>query len=147
MAETQRFNNTPDMNTNSYTSTASSSNIDNVIVSTSVTEFSKGPLPHPELLKGYDSLIKDGAERIMQMAEAEQRNRFAKDKADIECEKNEISLIKRGQTMAFCLCLLFVGAGIAVAFLDMHFIAYCLLAVGMAPVIGVFYNSSSIKRK
>lgn len=133
--------------TNSYSSTTPANGNDSVIVSASITEFSKGPLQHPELLKGYNDIIDNGAERIMQMAEAEQRNRFAKDKAGIDSEKTELSLIKRGQTMAFALCILFVSAGIVLAFLNMHVIAYCLLAVGIAPVIGVFYNSSSVKHK
>lgn len=60
------------INTVSYSTTSDAQGNQNIILSERRTEISSGPLPHPELLKGYDEVIKDGAERIMKMAEREQ---------------------------------------------------------------------------
>lgn len=68
----------PSVNATSYSTTTGIEDPQgqNVVASFFRTEVSAGPLPHPELLKGYDQIIKDGAERIMRMAEKEQDNRF-----------------------------------------------------------------------
>lgn len=49
--------------------------------------------------------------------------------------------------MAFILCIVFIGAGITMAIFGFNAISYVLLAVGMAPVIGLFYNAASNKKQ
>jgi len=40
-------------------------------------EAHSGPLPHPNILRGYAELIPDGAERVMKMAEKQQDHEHA----------------------------------------------------------------------
>ena len=35
-----------------------------------------GPLPHPDIMKGYDDIVPGAAERILKMAENQQNHRF-----------------------------------------------------------------------
>lgn len=39
-------------------------------------EFHSGPLPHPKILKEYNDLVPDAAERILQMAEKSQAHDY-----------------------------------------------------------------------
>ena len=133
---------------NSYTATQ---NIDNapdiLIAATRHTEISSSPLPSPEILKGYAELIPDCPERFMKMVEKEQENRHDNDKSKRVCSQSEISLIRRGQTMAFMLCIIFIGVGVTMGYLGFNAVCYILLAMGMTPVIGLFYNASQNKKK
>lgn len=129
-----------------YSSTTDINGGQSIILAQSHTEISTGPLPHPELLKGYNEIISDGAERIMKMAEKEQQHRFENDDAKINCAKSEIKLIERGQIMAFILCIIFIGSGITMACVGYSAICYVLIALGMAPAIGLFYNNSAHRK-
>lgn len=42
--------------------------------------------------------------------------------------------------MAFVPCLIFIAAGVILACCNFGAIAYVLLCIGMAPVVGLFYN-------
>lgn len=59
-----------------------------------------GPIPHPDLLQGYENIQAGFAERVFRMAEKEQEHRFACDKQQIECDQqviaNTASESKRG---------------------------------------------------
>ena len=41
-----------------------------------MSEIHNGPLPHPDILAGYEEVLQGSAERILQMAEAEQKTRL-----------------------------------------------------------------------
>lgn len=55
------------------------------------SEHFEGPIPHPELLERYNSIVPGAAERILQMAEKEQAHRH---KIDAQEESNRTALIK-----------------------------------------------------
>lgn len=71
-----------------------------------------GPLPHPDILLGYENISSGFAERIMSMAEEQQRHRFECDKKLI---KGTISESKRGQWMAFVIAILFLAGSITLS--------------------------------
>lgn len=79
-----------------------------------------GPIPHPELLKGYESIQTGFAERIVRMAEKEQDHRFDQDEGQLECSKMVISGAssdsKRGQWLAFVVAVLFLSGSVFLAF-------------------------------
>ena len=86
-----------------------------IVTTVSQLIFHQGPLPDPDQLVGYDGIIKNGAERIMVMAEDNL-------KANIEFRRENQSLsrfhsmqtfnvIKTGQWMGFGLVLFFVSLG------------------------------------
>lgn len=80
-----------------------------------------GPLPPPALLKQYDDIISNGAERIMQMAESEQQHRHDMERQLVNQEINDAAdgrgIERRGQIFAVivCLSLIYVAREIALA--------------------------------
>jgi len=96
-----------------------------------VQQSHEGPLPHPELLKGYNAIVPDGAERIFKMAEVEQQHRHAAEQginsANIGLAKANAAEAARGQWMAFAVAL--SGMGIA-----------ALLIINGHPVTGSIFG-------
>ncbi len=67
-----------------------------------------GPIPPPELLKGYNEVIQNGAERIISMAENQSKHRIQLEDYAI---KEELSQSRLGQIFGFILgcCWAFIG--------------------------------------
>lgn len=126
-----------------YSSTQGISTSQNVILSASHTEISSSPLPSPEILRGYDDLINNGAERFMKMVEKEQENRFENDRSERERVKNELNLKRRGQSFAFVLILIFMVAGIVLSVVGQNVISYVMFGMTMVPAVGLFYKHKS----
>lgn len=63
-----------------------------------------GPIPPPELLSGYQSILPDAPERILRMAEAEQAHRHGIETVMVD---KSIKQAGRGQVMGFCLSAMF----------------------------------------
>ncbi len=103
----------PDPESVSYSAPLEQSSDSHVISAFVKTEFLSAPLPPPNIMKGYDDIIPNGAERIMQMAEKEQdsqiteRTETRKDNKEIAFKK--INLIKRGQYMGYSLAVILMG--------------------------------------
>lgn len=88
-----------------------------------------GPLPPPSILADYNHTIKDGAERIMKMAENQSSHRIEMEKHAI---KEELLQSKRGQSFGFILAIF----GILVAFV----LAY----LGHDTVAGIFGTTTIV---
>jgi uncharacterized membrane protein len=67
-----------------------------------------GPLPPPNILKNYSDVVRDGAERIMSMAEKQSAHRIVLEDHAI---REELRQSGRGQVFGFILG--FVGLGLA----------------------------------
>ena len=67
-----------------------------------------GPLPPPQILEGYEKILKGSADRIIRMAENQASHRQAMETCII---KAEITDTKLGMTYAFIIMLLTVGCG------------------------------------
>lgn len=76
--------------------------IEEALVSIEVKKASSfsGPVPPPEILKGYNKTIKNGAERLMKMTEKQSEHRIQLEDHAI---KNEIKQSGRGQVFGFIL--------------------------------------------
>lgn len=143
----------PPISTTSYSTTT---DIDdqknqNILASFTRTEVSAGPLPHPELLKAYDMIIKNGAERIMRMAEKEQENRFEERrdirKANKEISSDKLKIMKRGQIFGFILSLVILGLATLFVFTGHEVVSYGLFTIGAASLVGIFVSNSHESRK
>ena len=95
-----------------------------------------GPLPHPEILKGYQQLIPDAPERILRMAEKEQSHRqsaenemLAQNRRNIE---GSISANRRSQILAACAIFALLIAGVF------------LTRAGYATVGGIIFSTTII---
>lgn len=78
------------------------------LISVKSTESHIGPIPHPQILEGYDRLIPGAAEKIMQQAEQQARHRQNLEKLLAE---EGVKQEKRGQWFGFILGALSMGAG------------------------------------
>lgn len=128
-----------------YSATSDSTIPPQVLVAATKTEISSGPLPHPDLVKGYDDIIPNGAERIMQMAEKEQENRF-QERKEIRDTNKEIAMgklkyVNRGQIMGFILALIMLGLATLFVFTDHEGIAYFLFSIGMVSLVALFLQT------
>lgn len=126
----------------------SSSSVDpqnQVVLTASRTEISSGPLPHPDLMKGYDIIVKDGAERIMKMAEMQQDNRFRERKEIRETNKTialeKLKYMRRGQKMGFSLALILLALATVFVFTGHDGMAYLLFSVGGVSMVAQFLRS------
>lgn len=68
-----------------------------------------GPLPPPEYLAQYKSILPDAPERILAMAEKEQQHRHGVDDTMV---KESLKQRSRGQVLGFILALLFGAASL-----------------------------------
>ena len=107
-----------------------------------------GPLPPPDILKGYEEALPGTAERIIRMAEKEQEARLEAQNKIID---SEISDGRKGVTFAFTLG---IGA-LAVAALVVATvpqiggaIASAVIGMGgMTSIIGTLITSTRIRNK
>src|SRR5260370_27953938 len=74
---------------------------------TTVQQFS-GPLPHPDLLKGYNGAFPGCAERVMAMAERQSAHRQQLERIVVEGKCNAQT---RGQWFAFILAFVIICGG------------------------------------
>lgn len=96
-------------------------------------EFSSGPLPAPEVLRGYEDLLPGAAERIIRMAEQEQ-----KDSHDIRmiAVRETAADTKRGQYFGIVVALAALGTA---AFLGYHGHSTAAGIVGGTTVVGLVW--------
>lgn len=73
-----------------------------------------GPLPPPEVLREYGEVVPGLAEKIVDMAEAEQRHRHQLETEDLRSDRREAS---RGQYLGAGLMFLLVGSATALTLL------------------------------
>lgn len=90
-----------------------------------------GPLPPPEFLAQYKSILPDAPERIMAMAEKEQQHRHDVDNAMV---KGGLKQRSRGQILGFILALLFGAASLILGLKGQTTLAGIL---GTTTVIGL----------
>ena len=100
-----------------------------LVVKRSSTSTFRGPVPPPSLLKEYDQVIPDGAERILKMAENQSEHRIALEKLAIS---EQLSQSRRGQHYGFILGL--VGL----------ILASILAIMGHDTVAGIFGTTTII---
>lgn len=140
----------PDPESVSYSAPLEQSSDSHVISAFVKTEFLSAPLPPPNIMKGYDDIIPNGAERIMQMAEKEQdsqiteRTETRKDNKEIAFKK--INLIKRGQYMGYSLAVILMGLATTFVFTGHENVALFLFGIGGVSLVGLFVKSTKEKQ-
>lgn len=106
---------------------------ENIIKAFSVLKVHKatfsGPIPPPEILKGYNEVVQNGAERIISMAEKQSAHRMQLEDFAV---KEELTQSRRGQVFGFTLGI--VGMGLATT----------LAIYGHDTVAGIFGTTTII---
>jgi uncharacterized membrane protein len=105
----------------------------------------QGPLPPPEILGQYERLHPGFAERLLAMAEREQANRQAIEKAtnqaNIILATNFDAQRKTGQYMAFFFGLVLIGASIYLALNGHDVVAGVLGGTTLIGALGLFLKN------
>ena len=111
------------------------------VIAVSHESFS-GPMPHPDILRGYKELIPDAPERILQMAEQEQKHRIDIEQKMIEQNGkniNEAAIANaRSQFFAFILTLVFILAGVALTIVGYMAVGLTIFGTTILGVVTVF---------
>jgi uncharacterized membrane protein len=87
-----------------------------------------GPIPTPELLRGYKDIDPTFAERIVKMAEKHVD-------ADVLIKNEDARAIKRGQIFSFVVCILGLAAAVVLAVLNLQPVAIAAALTGVSPII------------
>lgn len=93
-----------------------------------ITQQYSGPLPQPKDLAEYNSLIPDGANRIMAMAEKEQE---ARHKFNYDASKSR----NKGQNYAMCSVILITGLS---AYLGAYIASSTIMVSALVAIVGSF---------
>jgi uncharacterized membrane protein len=98
-----------------------------------------GPLPPPEALERFESLIPGGAERILSMAQLEQEHRIAQEAKETTLHQTHLDAIisdtKRGQYLGATISILAILGAVISAYFGAHWIVSSSL-VGV-PILGI----------
>ncbi len=97
--------------------------------------FFRGPLPPPEMLKEYDNIVPNGAERIMAKSEREQAHRHRITEKGLD---GEISRDKRGQWMAFAITMTILAIATFFAWKGEMVFAGTLITLDLIGLASVF---------
>lgn len=103
-----------------------------ITVQHSVSAGWSGPLPPPEALAKFNEVVPNGAERIMAMAEIEQRHRIDYETTGINASVTET---RRGQWLGASISLIAIVGAIISIILEAHWAVSCAL-VGV-PILGI----------
>jgi uncharacterized membrane protein len=95
----------------------------------------EGPLPPPEIIRQYNEIIPNGADRIMKMAEAEQSHRHTVDQKVVNSLSDENT---RGQWFAFLLAISVLGIAAYLFSIDKDGAAVALVTADFLVIAGSF---------
>ena len=110
----------------------------------SLTISHSGPLPSPETLQKYDGIIKDGAERIMVMAEKQQAHRMNLESMSVS---EQLSQSKRGQIFGLIIGLVAILAGTACILMGYEWPGAVIGGGGITGLVSVFVIGKSRQSK
>ncbi len=99
-----------------------------------------GPLPHPEILEGYEKILKGSADRILKMAEDQSRHRR---QIESDIINSNIANEKTGMRLAFIITILFIILSGILIYFDKTIAGYLTLGT---VIIGHAYNYINQKK-
>jgi uncharacterized membrane protein len=103
----------------------------------------QGPLPPPEALERFNQIIPNGADRIVAMAEAEQRHRANHESVALQARIREA---RRGQYAGVLLSALCIVGAAALEYFGAHTgVAVALLSMPVMSFLSAIVNRSSAK--
>jgi uncharacterized membrane protein len=104
----------------------------------------RGPIPHPEILKGYDGVVKDGAERIFAMAEKQSNHRMQLERRVIE---EELKQSRLGQLFGFIIGMLGLGLAVLLAMFGHETVASIFGTTTIIGLVTVFVLGKRAQQK
>lgn len=102
-----------------------------------------GPIPHPRILQGYESIKEGFAERILHMTEKEQDHRFKSEDKMIDATIRSNS---QGQWMGLTIAVIFAGAAVWLGGIDQTVVASILGGLDLVSLVTVFVSNQFLNR-
>ncbi len=110
-------------------------------IQTTVTNTSfVGPMPPPEVLQGYENVLKGSAERILAMAERQSSHRQ-------RLERKVVNQSNLGQVFGFIIGLICLSMGCWLAYLDKDGLAGVLFTTTIIGLVSVFVTGKTKRSK
>ena len=106
------------------------------VVRTELRASYSGPIPPPEMLAAYERALSGSAERIITMAEGEQKHRHQLESADFT---TRATLIRRGQAFAFIMGISGIIGGIVLALFDKSLAGFGVFFTSLATLAGIYF--------
>jgi uncharacterized membrane protein len=103
-----------------------------------------GPLPPPNILKDYNEVVSNGAERIMVMAEEQSKHRRALETKALHTDSRNSLL---GVIFAFLLGITTVVTGAIVAIKGQTFSGAFISSVGLGGLVSTFIYGTKQRRE
>lgn len=103
-----------------------------------------GPLPPPEILEHYNSVVEKGAERIMKMAENQAAHRMSLENRAIS---SQLSQSKKGQIFGFVIALLLIASSVYCAWAGYEGLAKILGGTTILGLVAIFVTGKILQRK
>ena len=101
-----------------------------------------GPIPDPESLSQYNSIITNGADRIMKMAENQQSHRIEIEKKAI---KSQTSQSNKGQWMGFIIAITCIIGGVYLSVSGYKEIGLTLVGTTVLGLASIFVLNKIFK--
>ena len=103
----------------------------------------EGPLPPPQILEGYESVVPGAADRILRMAEAQSESRLQIERTIVTGDSRRAYL---GIVAGFVLSMVVIGGGIYLIATGHDWAGACLIGLNLVGLAGVFvYGSKSLR--
>ena len=117
-----------------------------------------GPLPSPQMLAEYNTVVPDGAERLLRIFEQQVTHRMELDNKEIELDNKEISNDQysieqqfresnRGQIFGFVIALVGIGSSIYLALHGHDIISEIFGTTTIVGLVAVFVIGKKRKEK
>jgi uncharacterized membrane protein len=114
------------------------------VIQTVVKEEYSGPIPPPEMLKQFNDIIPDGADRIMKMAESQSMHRQEIEKMAV---MSNVDNSKRGQRYALIISICILIAGLGNISFGNNWAGFSLVVGNIATLSGLFIYGKNSERK
>jgi len=107
-------------------------------------EHYSGPLPPPEMLLKYNSIVPGLAERIVSMVEQQQEHRHDLEKKVVYANERRAHI---GQSLAFGIAILGIVAGVYLTMNDKSAEGLASIITPLATIAGIFVYGRITQRK
>ena len=108
-----------------------------------VAEEWRGPIPDPDTLERYESLIPGSGERFFKIFENQVRHRQQLENAEFDRESKRMDW---GLVAAFSVVTMIIGAGAFLIVAGHDWAGACLIGVNIVGLAAVFISGSPLRR-
>jgi uncharacterized membrane protein len=115
-----------------------------VFISVKRSSSFSGPIPHPDILSGYNDVVKEGAERVLAMAERQSAHRINLEEHVV---KEELRQSRRGQTFGFTLGIIGMMISAFMAYTGHETVAAIFGSTTIVGLVTVFVVGRKMQEK